>query len=90
MASSLEQWRAAMQPPQVVAFFEGLFERAGVRITDSGESFTCIHRGDRIEFEEGLDEDRVDFTVEITSEQAQRMVRKLESLGYSVDIRPAA
>lgn len=74
MTSSLEQWRGAMQPPEVVGFFAGLFERAGVRVTDTGESFTCIHRGDRIEFEDQLDEASVDFTVEITSEQAQLLV----------------
>lgn len=67
MTASMEKWRSAMQPPQAVAFFEGLFERAGVRITDSGEAFTCIHRGSSIEFADGLDDDSVDFTVEIES-----------------------
>ncbi len=74
MASNMEQWRVALQPPQVVAFFDGLFECAGVRVTDASEAFTCVHRGDRIEFIDGLDEDAVDFTVEITAEQAQRLV----------------
>jgi hypothetical protein len=70
----IEQWRAAMQPPQVVAFFEGLFDRAGVRVMDTGETFTCAHRGDRIDFAEGIDDDAVDFTAEITAEQAARLV----------------
>lgn len=56
-----------MQPPQAVAFFDGLFERAGVRVTDTGEAFTCDHRGSSIEFTDGLDEDVVDFIVEIKS-----------------------
>ncbi len=74
MASSMEAWRAAMQPPSAVAFFRGLFERAGVRVTDTGEAFTCIHRGDRIEFEDRLDDDAVDFTVDISSEQVELML----------------
>jgi len=67
MTASLDRWRSATQPPQAVAFFRGLFERAGVRVTNTGEAFTCMHRGDRIDFEDGLDDDRVDFTVEIDS-----------------------
>ena len=74
MPTSLEKWQSVMQPPAVVAFFEGLFERAGVRVTDTGEAFTCSHRGDRIEFEDGLDESAADFTVEIDSSQVDRLV----------------
>jgi hypothetical protein len=71
---TLVAWRTAMQPPQVVAFFDGLFERAGVRVTDTGEAFTCRHLGDRIEFESGIDDAAVDFTVDIESAQAERIV----------------
>jgi hypothetical protein len=77
MATSLEKWRAAMQPPDVVTFFRGLFERAGVRVTDTGESFTCVHRGTAIEFEDTLDEDAVDFTVEIDSQQVDALLHDI-------------
>lgn len=72
MATSLEQWRTVTQDPRVIGFFKGTFERAGVRVTDTGESFTCIHRGDRVEFEPTLNESTTDFTVEIQSSQVQR------------------
>ena len=74
MATSLEKWRSAMQPPAVVAFFDGLFETGGVRVSDTGEAFTCRHLGDRIEFADGLDEGAVDFTVEIESSQVDRLL----------------
>lgn len=74
MASSMEAWQSAMQPPAAVAFFRGLFERAGVRVLETGEAFTCIHRGDRIDFDDGLDDEAVDFTVEISSEQAELLL----------------
>jgi hypothetical protein len=74
MPSSMEKWRAALQPPEAVAFFRGLFERAGVRVTDTGEAFTCIHRGAAIEFEDALDEETVDFTVEIDSAQVDLLL----------------
>jgi hypothetical protein len=64
---AIEKWRGALQPPQVVAFFDGLFGAAGVRVTDTDEAFTCVHRGSTVEFLDGLDEDAVDFTVEIAS-----------------------
>jgi len=43
-------------------------------VTDTGEAFTCIHRGDRIDFEDRLDDNAVDFTVEITREQAELLL----------------
>src|SRR5262249_22313375 len=61
------------QHPRVVQFFNGLLERAGVRVADTNEEFTCVHRGDHIEFEPTLDRQRVDFTVEIQSPQVERL-----------------
>ncbi|HEX9268745.1 MAG TPA: hypothetical protein VF998_02765 [Candidatus Limnocylindria bacterium] len=75
MGTSLEQWRAVTQDPRVVGFFKGTFERAGVRITDTGESFTCIHRGDHVEFEPALNESTTDFTVELKSAEAERFAQ---------------
>jgi hypothetical protein len=74
MPTSIEKWRAALQPAPVVAFFDGLFERAGVRVLDTGEAFTCIHRGSRIDFEDGIDDDAVDFTVEIDAAQVDLLL----------------
>jgi hypothetical protein len=76
LATSLEKWRAVVQTPEIVGFFRGTFERAGVRIIDTSEGFTCIHRGDRIEFESHLDESRVDFTVPIESYQVDRLAEE--------------
>jgi hypothetical protein len=72
MASSLQQWQTVTQDPRVIGFFKGTFERAGVRVIDTGESFTCIHRGDRVDFEPTLNESTTDFTVELQSSQVQR------------------
>ncbi|MEX2225422.1 MAG: hypothetical protein WEB52_03110 [Dehalococcoidia bacterium] len=69
MSTSLEKMQSAIQHPQVVDFFRGLFDSAGVRVTDTGETFTADHTGTNVVFTEGLSEDRVDFTVEIRSAQ---------------------
>ena len=76
MATSLEKWRAVVQTPEIVGFFRGTFERAGIRIADRNEAFTCIHRGDRIEFEPQLDESQVDYTVPIESYQVDRLAEE--------------
>jgi hypothetical protein len=79
MATSLEKWRAVVQTPEIVSFFRGTFERAGVRISDTNEAFTCVHRGDRIEFEPKLDESAVDYTVAIESYQVERLAEEAQA-----------
>lgn len=73
MVTSLEKWQSIIQDPRVVQFFTDMFKRLGVRITDTKEEFTCIHRGDVIDFEPVLDEKKVDYTVEIQSYQVDRL-----------------
>lgn len=79
MATSFEKWQALTRLPAIVAFFRGLFERAGVRVSDTGEQFTCHHKGDHVELQQGLDPAGVDYVVEITSEQVDRLA------GYAGD-----
>jgi hypothetical protein len=78
MSTSLEKWKAITQDPRVVSFFTGLFERVGIRVTDTQEAFTCIHHGDRIDFEATLDRSKVDYVVELESWQIDRMVAYAE------------
>ena len=75
--SVLERWKSLTVPPQVVELFRGAFERLGFRIVDTGEAFTCLHRGDRVEFAAGLDPAAVDLTVEIYAYQADRLGAQL-------------
>lgn len=77
--STLDAWREITQSEAVVGFFRGLFERAGVRVLDRNEAFTCIHRGDRVEFEPTLDVSTVDFTVDVTSDQVDRLAEHARS-----------
>ena len=72
--NSIEKWEALTKSPAIVEFFENLFENLGVRVTDTNEEFTCHHRGDKIELKKGLDEEAVDYTVEIESFQVDRLV----------------
>lgn len=73
MVTSFEKWQSIIQDPRVVHFFTDMFERLGVRVTDTKEEFTCIHRGDHVDFEATLDEKKVDYTIEIQSHQVDRL-----------------
>ncbi|MFB0519891.1 MAG: hypothetical protein ACETWD_00480 [Desulfatiglandales bacterium] len=84
MVTSLEKWQSIIQDPRVVHFFTDIFERLGVRVTDTKEQFTCIHRGDRIDFEPTLDEKKVDYTVEIQSYQVDRLAEHAKTGEFGI------
>ena len=71
----MEKWNELTSGPAVVEFFKNLFEHLGVQVTDTNEAFTCHHRGDKIELVQGVDEEAVDYTVEIESFQVDRLVK---------------
>ena len=60
-------------PPAIVATVQGLFSQVGVRVIDTGEAFTCIHRGDHIEFAPAVNEKSVDFTASVYRFQLERL-----------------
>ena len=64
--SSLDTWQAIEQTPAALKFFQGLFDRAEVRVLDTGETFACVQTDTSIEFIDGLDENSVSYTVQIT------------------------
>ena len=77
--SVIERWRSLKLRQDLIELFRGVFDRLGVRIVDTGEAFTCVHRGDRIEFVGGVDEKAVDTTVKIYGYQADRLARQIEN-----------
>lgn len=79
MGSSLAKWRSLTQPPAVVEYFKGLFERVGVRVTDTGEEFSARHLGDQIDFEPTLTPGQVDYVVEIDSSQIDRLAEHVQT-----------
>ena len=79
MSSAREKWEAITQTPEIVQFFLGLFDSIGVRISDTGEEFTCTHRGDHLRFKSGLDAGFLDYIVDIQSFQIDRLVEHTKS-----------
>lgn len=79
MGQALAKWQSLTQHQPVVEFFRDLLESAGVNITDTGEQFTCHHRGDRIDFEPGINPAKVDYTVNISMAQVDRLAAHAET-----------
>lgn len=79
MGAGRTKWESLTQHSAVVEFFADLFERAGIRVTDTGEEFTCSHLGDRIEFRAQIEPGSVDYVVEITMAQVDRLAVHAET-----------
>ena len=77
--SSLDTWQNIEQTPAALGFFQGLFDMAGVRVLDTDEAFTCVQTDTGIKFIDGLDETKVDYTVQIYSYQVERLAGYLQS-----------
>ena len=74
MKSNLEKFRLIQQSPAAMDLFSMLFERIGVRISETGEELSCYHRGTHIDFEEQFDEAIVDYVFELTTKQVDGLV----------------
>ena len=80
MTQSIEKFKSIRQYPAVVDLFALLFEKAGIRVVDTGEEFSCYHRGTHIDIEERLDEFNVDYVLGLTTTQVDALV-ELVSVG---------
>ena len=45
-STSLNTWKNIFQSPDLVNYFDGVFNSLGIVIEESEESFTVYHRGD--------------------------------------------
>ena len=72
--SSMNAWKGIFQTPEIVSYFQDVFESLGVSIDETGERFTIHHNGDKLIFEEGIIDDKVDFIVPLKLENIETMI----------------
>ena len=73
--SSMEAWKGIFQTPELLSYFDGVFNHLGIVIDETGESFT-VHRSEtEFIFEAGIVEDNVDFIVPLKVENIENMIR---------------
>ncbi|ODS30565.1 MAG: hypothetical protein SCARUB_04313, partial [Candidatus Scalindua rubra] len=76
--SSLEAWENIFQTPELVNYFDGVFNSLGITIDETGESFTIVRKNDRFEFKHGVNEREVDFIVPLHLKNIENMVKHAE------------
>ena len=76
--SSLTAWENILQTPDLVKYFDGVFNHLGIIIEETDERFTIHHTGASFEFEEGIIEDNVDFIVPVKEENISNMIKHAE------------
>jgi hypothetical protein len=74
MSETFSLLQQLTQKPSAIAWFKGLFECAHVEITDTGETFTVVHRGDNVEIREGLGEEKPNLVIPLNSENIRNLV----------------
>ena len=76
--SALDTWKSILQTPELLSYFDDVFDHLGVTIEETGEIFTIHHADTEFIFEEGIIEDAVDFIVPLKLENIQNMIKHAE------------
>ena len=74
-ASSINAWKNILQTPELLSYFNGVFDHLGVDIEETGEKFTIHHMETEFIFEEGIVEGAVDFIVPLQLENIENMMK---------------
>ena len=72
--SAMQVWSGIVQTPEVVSYFTGVFDKAGITVVETGEQFTVAHSGSRFNFQPGIDAD-VDFELTLHQQQVLNLWR---------------
>lgn len=73
MSENLEKLQALAQTKSAVDWFRGLFKRAHLEITDTGEKFTILHHGDHAEILTGFQTKKPNFVIPLESDNVRRL-----------------
>ena len=73
-ATSIDAWRGILQTPELVEYFDNVFQRLGIEVEETGERFTIEHTGSELILSDGIDESNVDFIVPIKLQNIQNMI----------------
>jgi hypothetical protein len=73
----MEKLNAVSIPAGIIEGVKGMFGKLGIRVIDTGEAFTIIHRGDRVEFAPGVSAGSVDILVEVYAFQLERLIQEI-------------
>jgi len=72
--SSLDAWENILQTPELLLYFNDVFDHLGIIIEETDEKFTIHHLDAEFIFEEGIVESAVDFIVPLKLENIENMM----------------
>lgn len=72
--SSIDAWESILQTPELLTYFDDVFDNLGITIEETDEEFTIHHADTVFVFKEGIIEDEVDFIVPLKLENIQNMI----------------
>ena len=75
---SMDAWESIFQTPELISYFEGVFDNLGIIIEETGESFTVNHSDTKFIFKKGIIEEEVDFIVPLKLENINNMIQHAE------------
>ena len=68
-----EIWKPLLEDAQVAKYFSGMWEVLGITVKETQEKLTVSHKGDHFELADGIDEDKVDYSVELVAKSVMDM-----------------
>lgn len=74
MSANLEQLMSLSTQPAAVEWFRGIFKHGHLHVTDTGERFTVVHHGDRLEVMPGHLGDRPNFVIPLETANVANLV----------------
>lgn len=81
MSSNQQQLEQLKESKAAVEWFKGLFSRVHLEITDTGEKFTILHHGDRVEVLPGFQAQKPNFVIPLESENINRLTTAFSKTG---------
>jgi hypothetical protein len=73
-----ERWEQLTQQKFLADFFKDYFVNLGVKIVETGEEVTVLHKGDHFEIVRGIDEKKVDFILPIGTQNVLNLIKHAE------------
>lgn len=70
---SMEHWEKLLDKKELAEYFSGIFNSMGFIVEETGEQFTVHHQGDHFTMETGIQNDSVDYVVNLKLENISNM-----------------
>lgn len=87
MTENLNLLQGLTRNRAAVDWFKGLFKRAHLELTDTGEKFTIVHHGDSVEAFEGLRGENPNLIVPLESENIRRLAAAFANGGVDAQVQ---